>query len=218
MRSHVSKQWLAALCIGTIFLTSCTPEFRNPLPAPKNLMPDEEILGTWYSTPTAEDEAQVSVLPRKSGWIDVVWIYDINSHTSTDGINMLVFEGYTTSVKQHKFLCLRLRKKDLHGDKEQHDNMGYLVVHYEITQEGILLTSPLSKKSVKRLIQAGELKGTIRKQKHTEVITVTSSSKELVDVIARQGIKDFLDEDDVFNLSWSKLTKAPNKSPPGDGK
>jgi hypothetical protein len=201
------------MCIGTAFLAACVPEFKNPLPA-ESLTPDERILGVWHSSEGGEHEEQLSIFPRRSGWIDVVWIYDINSDTSVSGINMLVFEGYAADVEQHKFLCLRQRQKDL-GEALGSD-AGYLIVHYEITKAGVLFTKPLSKECVKKLIKAGILKGRVRKHAHGETITVTSSSGELTDVIAQQGVKHFLDDDDGNNRSWTRWPGRRNKPTGGD--
>ncbi len=201
MRMCVSKHWLLVLCMGIAYLVGCVPEFKNPLPA-ESLTRDKGILGVWHSGKGTKREEQLSIFSRKTGWIDVVWVYDINSDSSVDGMNMLVFEGYAASVKEHKLLCLRQRQKDL--GKNSGSDPGYLIIHYEITNEGALFTQPFSSAAVKKLIKAGVLKGTIRKHEHGEAIAVTSSSSELANVIVQKGMKHFLDEDDTNNRSWTR--------------
>ena len=60
-----------------ISLSSCYPEFKNPIPPPSELKADSQILGTWtrtFKVDQYEYKEQLSIFPRNSGWIDVVWI------------------------------------------------------------------------------------------------------------------------------------------------
>ncbi|MHC4175096.1 MAG: hypothetical protein ACYST5_19460, partial [Planctomycetota bacterium] len=92
-----SSLYLILLLLLLISLASCYPTFKNPIPPPPELKADRQILGTWVRTfkeGQHESKEQLSIFKRSSGWIDVVYIYHIDSEVSADGINLLVLEGY----------------------------------------------------------------------------------------------------------------------------
>jgi len=236
-----------------ISLTSCSPRFKNPIPPPPELKADSQILGTWtrtFKVDQYEYKEQLSIFPRNSGWIDVVWIYDIDRGPSTDGINLLVLEGYSTSVNKQRFLCLRFRKKDFSWilrdkDYSRSDNevgasnfvVNWIIVNYETLNNGELVIKPFSTQRVEELIKKGKLKGEVVKddvfkgqifedalfngQRFEDVlkeqglspniITVTSSADELIDLISREDVGAFIGQDanDTFRymnvLIFSKL-------------
>jgi len=214
VRNRISDNWPFVLCIGVVFLMGCLPGFENPLPS-DDLTVDKAILGVWHLE-GSRDEQQLNIFPRKSGWVDVAWIYDINSDSSTDGINVIVFEGYVVEIERQRLICLRQRQKDF--DEDLSDVCNWFIYHYEITDEGILRTKPLSKAAMKRLIEDGTLKGTIKKHLTGEDVTVTSSSRELADVIAKKGVKQLLEEDDDLSDSWSRTPPERKKDAQGNSR
>ena len=180
------------LILMTVVFSSCAPRFKHPLPAPENLKPDHTISGQWFRK-TQNDRQQLSVFPRKDGWIDIVYIYDIESKTSEDGINVLIFEGYTTSVAERKFLCFRLRKKELLTlNKDGEDWRGFLIVNYNVSKAGDLVVRHLSSDKLADLIKDGRLKGEIAeneisKDGYNDGVAVWSSSEELLNVMCQEG-------------------------------
>lgn len=207
-----------------ISLVSCYPEFKNPISPPPELKADPQILGTWvrtYKVDQSEYKEQLSIFPRSSGWIDVVWIYDIDKKESVDGINLLVLEGYSTSVNKQRFLCLRVRKRDFNwagqrnhswSDKEAGERpftKDWIIVNYEIPINNELVIKPFSTQRVEELIEKGKLKGEVVKQELLKTpgptlgeVTVTSSSDELVEVISKEGAGAFIwnDANDTFRF------------------
>jgi hypothetical protein len=209
----------------SISLASCYPEFKNPIPPPPELKADHQILGTWVRTFKAEQheyKEQVSILQRRSGWIDVVWIYDIDREEPADGINVLIFEGYSTSVNKQRFLCLRLREKDWEGRDAKVEASRFLVfwiiVNYETPNNDELVIKPFSTQGVEELIEKGKLKGELVKGKlfkeqglSLDKVTVTSSSDELVELISKEGAGAFIWQDandtfrDMYILVFSRI-------------
>lgn len=202
----INRVLMKILCVSTLSLLlvlapSCYPVFKHPIPAPEKLKPDSKILGVWFRTVATGGE-QVSVFPRDNGWIDVVYIYGIKSKFYRDGINLLVFEGYSTSVKEHKFLCLRPRKKDLlamgkKGDKI--DEANFFIVNYDLSRKGNLIVKHFPTEKIGNLINSGELSGRVSKKdldegRLTDEVLVTASSEELVTVISEKGIGAFVEE------------------------
>lgn len=217
MRNRIVNEWLIWLCVGTATLAGCEgffyvgdgglPEFKNPLPT-EDLTVDEAILGVWHLQDT-DEEIQLIVYPRKSGWVDLVWIFNINSDSCEDGVTVVVFEGFSAEINQQKFFCLRQRKKDFSEGLESK----FVIYHYEVTEEGTILTRPLSRTAVKRMVKEGTLKGTTATGSS---IDVTSSSHELADVIVKKGVTQLLDKDDDSGYLWgrqpSKGGKGSNSS------
>ena len=200
----------------SISLASCYPEFKNPITPPLELKADPQILGTWvrmYKVDQSEYKEQLSIFSRSNGWIDAVWIYDIDKKESTDGINVLIFEGYSTSINKQKFLCLRFREKDWKGrDKEvggKPFTAYWIIANYETPSNGDLIIKPFSTQRVEELIEKGKLKGEVVKGKlfkeqglSLDKVTVTSSSDELVELICKEGAEAFIwqDSNDTFRF------------------
>jgi len=208
-----------------ISLASCYPEFKNPIPPPPELKADHKILGTWartYKADQHEYKEQVSIFQRRSGWIDAVWIYDIDREEPADGINVLILEGYSTSVNKENFLCLRFREKDWKGRDKKVAGESFIaywiIVNYETSSNGDLVIKCFSIPKVEELIEKGKLKGEVVKGKlfkeqglSLDKVTVTSSSDELVEVISKEGAGGFIWQDandtfrDVYILVFSRI-------------
>jgi len=209
-----SSLYLMLSLLLSISLASCYPEFKNPIPPPPELKADHQILGTWvrmYKVDQSEYKEQLSIFSRSNGWIDAVWIYDIDKKESTDGVSLLVFEGYSTSVNKQRFLCLRLREKDWQGRDAKVEASRFLVfwiiVNYETPNNDELVIKPFSTQRVEELIEKGKLKGEVVKGKlfkeqglSLDKVTVTSSSDELVELISKEGAEAFIwqDANDTF--------------------
>jgi len=210
-----------------ILLASCYPTFKNPIPPPPKLKADHKILGTWVRTLKADEheyKEQVSIFQRRSGWIDVVWIYDIDREEPTDGINVLILEGYSTFVNKQKFLCLRFRKKDFSWRLQEKDyslsekedgEFPFYIVNYESPSKEELIIKHFSIQKVEELIEKGKLKGEVVKEnifkgQPFDKVTVTSSSDELVELISKEGAEFFIWQDandelrDMYILVFSR--------------
>jgi hypothetical protein len=210
MTRNVREKYRGSLCLvlsilGLICLVSCYPEFKNPLPPPPELKADPQILGTWLGTNEAGSKEQLLIFQRSSGWIDVVLIDEIDSKESEDGINVGIFEGYSTSVNRQKFLCLRVRKKDYsHVDPREIGEPPFYIVNYETPSDNKLIIKHFSIEKIEELIKEGKLKGEIAKGQYVDKVTVTSSSDELVEVISREGAGAFIEQDPNYNLVFSR--------------
>ncbi|UCG55868.1 MAG: hypothetical protein JSU70_13470 [Phycisphaerales bacterium] len=201
MRYRMSKLWLSLLAVVLLAFASCIPEFKNPLPAPKDTKPDAKLLGTWESTP-GKDKSQVSFFSKKSGGMYVVFIGDIDSDGPPEAS---VWSGYNTNVDKDKFLCLRAIKTTHEGPADEQEERTWFVTHYKISNRGILSISPFSQDAVKRMIERGTLKGEIEQGPYLEKVTVTASSDELSAALVKEGVDSFIDEDLV--LKFQRLSK-----------
>jgi len=209
MTRNVCAEFRGSLYLGLsllllISLASCLPEFKHPIPPPPELKADQQILGTWVRTTKKGSKEQLSIFPRSSGWTDVVYISGIDSKESQDGINVAVFEGYSASVNKQRFLCFRLREKDVHEAEKEIGGFGYRIANYETPGNGTLIVKLFSMEKAKELVKEGKLKGEIVKQgQYFDKVTITSSSEELVEAVSREGLGAFVEpgEDDVLVFS-----------------
>lgn len=185
------------LITGLLFSTGCVPEFENPLPAPKVMKADPALLGTWkIDSDEAGDIAQVSFFGRKSGWMDIVYI---DGSSRYDGVDVSIFEAYTTNVNKDKFICLRPRKQD--HPKEMHGESNYLLVHYHLSKEGILSIKLFDLSAVERMIEEGLLKGEFKEMNgRKDLVKVVSPSDEIASAIAKKGIESFISKEDTVTF------------------
>ncbi len=199
MRKYAGMN-LRAIASGVILLlvTSCVAEFLNPIPPPRNLKADPGLLGEWQTT-EGKSKMRISIYPRRSGWIDIVCI----ETNGTDKIKLDVYEGYSATVKQDRFLCLRERELRAYT-KEDQDRPSYYIGRYKISEEGMLSFSLFDAEKIKAMVRKGELKGTITTG---EKVIVTSKADELVSLISTKGIDSFINaatKDGTFTFSRPK--------------
>ncbi len=199
--------YLVSSLVLLICLASCYPTFKNPIPPPPKIKTDHQMLGTWVrTTDESGSKQQLCIFPRSSGWIDVVVITNIDSNVSIDGpgINVFVLEGYSTFVNKQRFLCLRLREKDLKDRPREVEDSYFLITNYEVPSNGQLIMRPFSEQKVRELIKEGKLQGeVIKRGQYVDKVSVTSSSDELVEVISKEGVGAFIEQgkDDILVFS-----------------
>ncbi len=189
-----------------ICLTSCYPFFKNPLPPPSEMKVDPQLSGVWILTTQSGHKQEMFVFPRSSGWFDMLYVSNIDGEDSSKGIEVSIMEGYNTTVNNDKFLCLRLRNRDI-TDPNEEKNINYMIVNYEITTNDELNIKLFSGEKVKNLIKVGKLQGEIVTEDALkedilglifkgvftyETFYVTASPEELKEVIAKEGLKAFL--------------------------
>ena len=203
-----------------LFVGSCYPTFEHPIPPPSEVRADPHVLGTWVRTTQDGSKEQLSIFQRSSGWIDVVWIYGIDSEVSDDGITVLIFEGYTTSVKEQRFLCLRPREKDHDLGDEKATQRPFAIANYRTSGPDELTVRLFSVQKIERLIEEGKLKGNVVKDdslagrvagetlegQSLDSVVVTSSSDELVALISKEGVGAFIGNGEYDTLVFSRGT------------
>jgi len=187
------------ILLGCVLLAgACLPEFRNGLPRDPGVQTYDRLAGSWYCV-TENDRQELSIYPRKSGWVDIVYVYDIESSTSRDGINVLVFEGYSVTLGEDRLMCFRLRKKDFGKTKADSDpkQFSFLMARYSMPDEEELIIENFSVEKVKRLVDEGKLEGEVFERAPAEGrffpgVVVTSPSEKLGTVISEQGVEEFI--------------------------
>ncbi len=191
---------LRAIGCGMILLiTSCVAEFLNPIPPSKDLRPDSALLGEW-ETIEGKSTMRISIYPRRSGWIDIICI----ETNGIDKVRLDVYEGYSTTIKQDRFLCLREREARAYQKDDQEDQSGYYIGRYKISEEGVLSFNLFDAEKIKTMVRKGELKGKIASG---EKVIVTTKANELVSLISTKGIDSFINaasKDGTFTFSRPK--------------
>jgi hypothetical protein len=185
------------LLAGLLIVTACVPEFENPLPAPQLMKADPTLLGTWkIDSDEAGEITQVSFFGRKSGWMDIVFV---DGSSRYDGVDVLIFEAYTTNIKKDTFICLRPRKQE--RQEETHGESNYLLAHYLLSKEGILSINLFDQAAVESMIEEGLLKGEYKEENgRTDLVKVVSSSDEIASAIVKKGVESFISKEDTVKF------------------
>ena len=205
MKYRMSMLSLGVIAFVLFFSASCIPEFKNPLPVPKEMKSDRKILGTWESVPE-ENKSQVSFFSKKEGGMYIVFINDTDGDEPPD---VSVMQGYTTNLNKNKFLCLWFIKKAHQNAEDEKEEPMCRIAHYHISSEGILSINMFSQYSIKRMIEKGKLKGEIEVRSYSDKVTVTSSSEELAAAIIKEGVESFIsdDEGDYVGMKFQRLKR-----------
>jgi len=198
--SRYARIGLLAIGCGLVLLiTSCVAEFLNPIPPAKNLKPDSFLLGEWEMT-DGKSMMRMYIYPRQSGWIDIICI----ETNGTDKIRLDVYEGYTATIKQERFLCLREREPHVYKKEDKENRSGYFIGRYKITEQGLFSFSLFDVEKIRAMVLDGELKGIITSGGK---VTVTSKANELISLISKKGIDPFINSADpggTFTFSRPK--------------
>ena len=204
MKCRISMSSLGLIAFVLFFSTSCIPEFKNPLPVPKGVKPDQKILGTWESenVQLADENFQVSFFPAKSGGMYIVYISFADP--AYEPHNVVTWWGYTTILNKDKFVCFRPIKKVNQDSEDDQEEPLFYIANYRIPNEDTLLVNLFSQDAVERMIEKGKLKGEI------EGRSVTSSSEELAAAIIKEGVESFISEDLAGKLQRLKKWKHRN--------
>ena len=204
MKCRISMSSLGLIAFVLFFSTSCIPEFKNPLPVPKGVKPDQKILGTWKSenVQLADENFQVSFFPAKSGGMYIVYISFADP--AYEPRNVVTWWGYTTILNKDKFVCFRPIKKVNQDSEDDQEEPLFYIANYRIPNEDTLLVNLFSQDAVERMIEKGKLKGEI------EGRSVTSSSEELAAAIIKEGVESFISEDLAGKLQRLKKWKHRN--------
>jgi hypothetical protein len=205
MKCRISMSSLGIIAFVLFFSASCIPEFKNPLPVPKGVKPDQKILGTWETEGIGE-KFQVSFFPpAKTGHKYIVWINIEGPEYEPD---ISIWGGYTTILNKDKFLCFRLIRKDSQDLGSALEPV-FFIAHYRISDEDTLLIYIFSPDAIKRMIEKGKLKGEIEERSYSDKVTVTSSSEELAAAIIKEGVENFIsnDEGEYEGMKFKRLKK-----------
>ena len=210
MKPRISMSSLGLIAFVLFFSASCLPEFKNPLPVPKGVKPDQAILGTWEndSVHLADEKFQVSFFPAKSGGMYIVYISFADP--AYEPHNVVTWWGYTTILNKDKFVCFRPIKKVNQDSEDDQEEPLFYIAHYRIPNEDTLLINMFSLDAVERMIEKGKLKGEIEERRYSDKVTVTSSSEELAAAIIKEGVESFISEVDSGKLQRLKKWKHRN--------
>jgi hypothetical protein len=188
--------WLVIVAV-VVMETGCgPPTFVNPVPPPAQPAADESLLGTWVGGDKG-DEPVIAIFPRKSGGLRIVFLETENDPEEADrpedrAEDMMLFDGYGTSIGDNKVLCLRCRP-DSDGHREFSD---WIIAAYSVSKENVLTITLFSTEKVKEFIKANELEGEVTKGDFGDSVKVTATADDLVRVISHKGVSAFIDPAD----------------------
>jgi hypothetical protein len=192
---YLLGMWVALIPL----LTSCVAEFINPIPPPKDFKADPDLLGEWEMT-EGQSMMKMYIYPRPSGWIDIICV----EMDSKNKIKLDVYEGYSTQIKQDRFLCLREREAHAYNQEDKEDRLGYFICYYKISENDLFSFSLFDVEKIREMVQKGELEGTIGSWGK---VIVTSKANALVALISKKGVDCFINpknKEGTFTFSRPK--------------
>lgn len=180
---------MIVICLLSFCSISCFPEFKEGLPQ-KAVSLNSSIAGVWLRE-TRNDKQMFLVFSRNAMWYDVVFLYGIDSKSSTDGINVLTFEGYISEVNNDLYFCFRPREKDSNSTAKER---AFLLMNFAAGSDNLVLR-PLSNEVIVDLVNQGALQGRITEDQilGNQNIVVTSSAKEIETVFGQFKVVDMSD-------------------------
>lgn len=193
----------STLLVPVLLALSCVPEFENGLPRQDGAGADPELLGRWSAKGDGEED-EALFYPRPNGWYDILFIAKINSASETNGLDVSIYEGYSASVGDEKFLCIRGRRKDFADHSEPPESYRFLLAHYRIGSNDELRVNFFSSAKVEELVKSGALQGEVKTNQFTDDVIVTAPSDAVAAAIAEKGYREFVDVDDVMKFSRMK--------------
>lgn len=205
MRGWVGLAALVMVGIGS----ACVPVFDNPLPVSPEMTADAALVGTWSGINGDDGGSQLSIYPRRSGWLDILFVTDLDG-ASDDGVRVQHYDGYTTAIDQDRLLCLRehgVRGGDVSTN-------GYLLASYRVAPSGQLNIQLFAQAEVRKLIEAGKLKGTIQDDQYGGSIRVTTPSERLLTTIVTEGVSAFVSSNEVMSFRKLQVPAEPAPSDP----
>lgn len=188
---------------------ACVPVFRNPISAPPELKPDPALLGTWSSVKDSGDGTQVSFFPRKDGWLDIVFLADLKGN-SDSGLDLTLYEGYTTTIENDHVLCFRERPEKPVAEEPA----AYLLATYQVDPPTRLDVRLFANAAVRKAIETGTLEGTVETNVYADTITVTSSSARLLAAVVAQGAATFTEPENV--MRFERMEVVSEKADPSE--
>jgi hypothetical protein len=191
------------VCLLTLS-AGCIPEFSNPLPGSEA---DSRLLGAWSGREENGSRNELLFFSRPLDWMDVLFLTDVGSESSSNGLDSAVYEGYATSVKNEKFLCLRLRGKDVADKRDRPTELNYMIVHYRVVSNDCLEVRMLSEDKFADLVNTGLLAGVVGTNLSSGGVTITASGETLKSVLAKLPLSEYVNvsEDPMRFSRWKAI-------------
>ena len=189
---------MAARALGLVLvllLGGCFVETENTLAEPDPKTMDEKLLGNWYSHEGSEVAMfSVAADSAQHGVYNVVFV-----SLRADGGKPVQYERYRvwrTVLNGQAYLNVVRLDGTMESPKTQ-------IVAYEIGTDGRLVINLLDSKVVAAAIDAGKLKGTVKKGQYVDEVAITAPRTELAAFVAAAN------RNELFAAKTGPLTKLP---------
>ena len=184
-------------------MTGCIPEFVNPLPFNKEESIDDRLLHRWANREDNGDENNAIFFKRADGWYDIVFLSNANSPTSSNGLDSVIYEGYSSTIGSNRFLSFRGREKDIRNSTEKLDRNNFSLASYVLTNDRFDLYL-FSESKIHELIDGGVVKGETRTNGSSTYIMATASPEELRTLLSTNELSLFCDVDKPWRFEKSQ--------------
>jgi len=185
---------IVSLIISTI---SCYPIFENPLPRDPAVQVDTALLGDWVVYENGTLKNQLSIGPQQGGWLNIVYIYDIDENHH-EKLNLMTFRGYISALNSKTYVVI-----EIPSDKETR----YIIARYSLKDKNTLLVDFLSKAKMQILIESNRLNGKIQQENIAEgklmpSVIVTSEPNVIARVLCSTADHELFDEGEYSHFQF----------------
>lgn len=179
-----------------LLLGGCLVESENTLAEPDPKVKDDKLIGTWYSAEGGEVVMfQVAADEAGSGTYRAVYVA-----VRAGGEKAVEFEQYNvwlTAVGGQTYLNVVRTGGTGTSPKT-------MIVAYDFGTDGTLVVRLMDTKFTAAAVDAGKLKGRVKKGQYVDEVTITASRAELVAFIASAK------RDELFASKTGALHKLPD--------
>ena len=186
-----------------LVMTGCIPEFANPLPYNREDSIDDRLLHRWANREDNGDENNAIFFKRADGWYDIVFLSNANSPNSSNGLDSVIYEGYSSTIGSNSFLSFRGREKDIRNSMEKPDRNNFCLAWYVVTNDRFDLYL-FSESKIHELIDDGVLKGETRTNGSSTYVVTTASPEELRTLLSTNELSLFCDVDKPWRFEKSQ--------------
>ena len=183
-----------ALVLGTLFLTGCLPESKNPLSLPSTSRIDQRLEGAYAQrNKDAKDDPGYWVfhyrgVRSKSGKLagTTPWLEILSVEARKDGgLKTERYEALTVSLAGHDYMSFI----EIPENRAQTKALPYSFVRYEVNWRGDMRIWIADNKAFAAAIKAGKIRGTVVHGKYGDTVKITDTTVHLAAFVAASDPK-----------------------------
>ena len=183
-----------------LFLSSCYPVFMNPLPYRSGDSIDKALLGNWviYKEDVLKD--QLCITPRKDGWMNIIYIYDIDRKCK-EILNLISFEGYVSKISDKNYLNMKVQISE--------QEYGYIIAEYSFDDSDTVFFKFPSLGKIEALIKSKKLKGEVSTEevlsgKYGRSVIVKSEPNDIINVFSGLSENEIFENKQDLNFRFTR--------------
>jgi hypothetical protein len=190
----MKRNRIVLLIFVLVVLSSCMPEFREPLGVQDTLLPDDDLIGVWYLVGSNfwNEYHFMAFFRMRDGILRIIY---------TDNISDAIeYQGYVVSLGQDYYINVR---RLIHKEQGKKLLDFYYIFHYHINAGGELELWFFNEDFLKDAVRKGEIEGRIVIRDGSEdEVEIYASTKELRAFFLNHDKSEYLEE---HPWPWRKM-------------